>query len=131
MGLPVFVSAWSLFNYSSASSRASETPTPYNSQTMALLESYKNFELHPSAVRTLAIVNDEALVSEGDISSVFIDAGKSGTGQISVYVVRKGDSLSTIARMFGVSVNTIVWANDLRGTTIKEGQRRLIISCAC
>lgn len=34
--------------------------------------------------------------------------------QTSVYVVRKGDSLSAIASMFGVSVNTILWANDMK-----------------
>lgn len=33
--------------------------------------------------------------------------------RISVYVVRPGDTLSEIAAMFGVSVNTIVWANNL------------------
>lgn len=34
-------------------------------------------------------------------------------GSISVYTVREGDSLSEIAEMFGVSTNTILWANDL------------------
>lgn len=53
-------------------------------------------------------------------------AGPSGTiadvvsspppDRISVYVVRKGDTLSEIADMFGVSINTIVWANNLGGT---------------
>jgi len=33
--------------------------------------------------------------------------------RISVYVVRPGDTLSEIAGVFGVSVNTIVWANNL------------------
>jgi murein DD-endopeptidase MepM/ murein hydrolase activator NlpD len=33
--------------------------------------------------------------------------------RISVYVVRQGDTLSEIAGMFNVSVNTIVWANSL------------------
>jgi len=33
--------------------------------------------------------------------------------RISVYVVRPGDTLSEIGAMFGVSVNTIVWANNL------------------
>ncbi len=32
----------------------------------------------------------------------------------SVYVVRQGDSISQIADMFGVSVNTILWANDMK-----------------
>lgn len=33
--------------------------------------------------------------------------------RISVYIVRPGDTLSEIGAMFGVSVNTIVWANNL------------------
>jgi len=36
-------------------------------------------------------------------------------GNISVYVVRSGDTLSEIADMFSVSVNTIIWANNLSG----------------
>lgn len=35
------------------------------------------------------------------------------TEQISTYLVRPGDTLSEIAAMYGVSVNTIIWANDL------------------
>lgn len=34
--------------------------------------------------------------------------------ETSVYVVRKGDSISQIADMFGVSVNTILWANNMK-----------------
>jgi murein DD-endopeptidase MepM/ murein hydrolase activator NlpD len=34
--------------------------------------------------------------------------------QTSVYVVRAGDSISQIADMFGVSVDTILWANDMK-----------------
>jgi murein DD-endopeptidase MepM/ murein hydrolase activator NlpD len=48
--------------------------------------------------------------------------------QISVYVVRKGDSLSQIASMFGVSVNTILWANDMKkGDKLTEGEILLIL----
>ena len=47
--------------------------------------------------------------------------------QISLYVVHEGDSLSQIAQMFGVSVNTIVWANNLRGTVIAPGQTLVIL----
>ena len=38
----------------------------------------------------------------------------SSSDQVSVYVIRKGDSLSAIADMFGVSVNTILLANDMK-----------------
>ena len=75
----------------------------------------------------------------GDISIVdgalLPESGPSGevegihatSDQISVYVVREGDSLSQIARMFGVSINTIVWANDLSGSTITPGQTLAIL----
>jgi murein DD-endopeptidase MepM/ murein hydrolase activator NlpD len=35
--------------------------------------------------------------------------------RISVYVVRPGDTISDISDMFGVSANTIIWANNLSG----------------
>jgi LysM repeat protein len=41
---------------------------------------------------------------------------------ISVYVVKKTDTLNSIAKLFGVSVNTIVWANDLTNRKVIEGQ---------
>lgn len=49
------------------------------------------------------------------------------SGEISVYVVREGDSLSQIAEMFGVTANTILWANDLTSGTIHEGQTLVIL----
>lgn len=58
-------------------------------------------------------------------NAMIVHAGPSGTAadienstpadRISVYVVRKGDTLSEIADMFNVSVNTIIWANNLSG----------------
>lgn len=48
--------------------------------------------------------------------------------QVSIYVIRKGDSISNIAKMFGVSVNTIYWANDLKkGDKLKEGNTLVIL----
>lgn len=48
--------------------------------------------------------------------------------QISVYVVRKGDSLAQIAKMFNVTPNTILWANDLKkGEKLKEGDTLIIL----
>ncbi len=47
---------------------------------------------------------------------------------ISVYTVREGDTLSQIATMFGVSSNTIRWANDLGPRDpIRIGQELLIL----
>jgi murein DD-endopeptidase MepM/ murein hydrolase activator NlpD len=36
-----------------------------------------------------------------------------GEATIRTYIVKKGDTISTIADAYGVSVNTIVWANNL------------------
>jgi LysM repeat protein len=47
---------------------------------------------------------------------------------ISVYVVRKGDSISQIADMFEVSTNTILWANDMKkGDKLVEGDTLMIL----
>ena len=54
--------------------------------------------------------------------------GDSFTDQISVYVIRKGDSISKIAEMFDVSVNTILWANDMKkGDKLVEGVTLFIL----
>ncbi|MDP2651109.1 MAG: LysM peptidoglycan-binding domain-containing M23 family metallopeptidase, partial [bacterium] len=66
------------------------------------------------------------LISEGGEGVAFVDSGKFG-GQISVYVVREGDSLSTIADMFDVSISTIVWANDIKNNNIRPGQELIIL----
>ncbi len=47
---------------------------------------------------------------------------------ISLYTVREGDSLSIIADMHGVSVNTIKWANDITDVSlIQPGDTLLIL----
>lgn len=55
------------------------------------------------------------------------DDGDSSSDQISVYVVRKGDSISQIADMFNVSVDTILSANNMKkGDKLTEGDVLLI-----
>jgi len=48
--------------------------------------------------------------------------------QIAWYIVQDGDTLSQVADMFNVSVNTIVWANELSSSIdIHPGQTLLIL----
>ncbi|MBP6883809.1 MAG: peptidoglycan DD-metalloendopeptidase family protein [Candidatus Pacebacteria bacterium] len=48
--------------------------------------------------------------------------------QISVYVVRSGDTVSQVANMFGVTPDTILSANDMKkGDKLKEGDVLLIL----
>lgn len=47
--------------------------------------------------------------------------------KISVYTVEDGDTLSSIAQKFHVSVNTIRWNNNIAGSTITPGQKLTIL----
>jgi LysM repeat protein len=59
---------------------------------------------------------DKALLAYTGPSGTIADvASTTPSDRISVYVVRTGDTLSEIASMFNVSINTIIWANDLSG----------------
>ena len=46
---------------------------------------------------------------------------------ISVYEVKKGDSLAAVAKLFGVSKNTIMWANDLKSQNLVPGDTLVIL----
>jgi LysM repeat protein len=47
---------------------------------------------------------------------------------ITEYIVEPGDSVSSVAAKFGVSANTILWANDLsKGSVLKTGQKLVIL----
>lgn len=51
-----------------------------------------------------------------------------GSDLIFLYAVREGDTLSSIAKSFGVSVNTILWANELKNSrSIKAGDKLVIL----
>ncbi|MAG44327.1 hypothetical protein CL633_00330 [bacterium] len=48
-------------------------------------------------------------------------------GGVVRYTVQKGNTISTIAQIFGVSENTVRWANNLSGDLIKPGQELVIL----
>ncbi|MBP7831553.1 MAG: M23 family metallopeptidase [Candidatus Pacebacteria bacterium] len=51
-----------------------------------------------------------------------------GEATIKTYVVKSGDTISSIAEKNGVSINTIVWANNLdRKATLKIGEELTIL----
>lgn len=73
-----------------------------------------------------------ALVSSGPVGDDIIETSKrANSGEINVYVVRQGDSLSQIAEMFGVTTNTILWANDINNvSSIQPGNALVILPVA-
>jgi len=104
-----------------------------NSQTIALLSPATNIDPKPSVGGgDIAMVGGVALLSQDGPSGTAADvetAPPEATA-ISVYTVHKGDTLGGIAKMFGVTVNTIKGANDLQGGVIHEGDTLIILPIA-
>ncbi|HDO23830.1 MAG TPA: LysM peptidoglycan-binding domain-containing protein [bacterium] len=104
-----------------------------NSQTVAILEGIHNSNNETGrGGGDITIVSQSALLPNSGPIGTIVDVEEKevshNQGQISVYVVRDGDNLSEIAKMFGVSVNTIIWANNIkRGNLISVGQTLIIL----
>lgn len=75
------------------------------------------------------LVEENALVPNAGPSGggSLLLSNKPGSDQISIYVVREGDTLSQIAEMFDVTVNTIKWGNDLSSNTLRPGDTLVIL----
>lgn len=117
--LPQIASAnvFGLFSQANAETNDSNYSINENSQNIQIVESNSG----PSSTTTLLssdnLINSESalnpsvgpLGSSLDISQIPVDGG-----QINVYTVRSGDTIASIAQMFGVSKETIIEANDLK-----------------
>ena len=130
--LPVSASAgfWSIIsNILQSPTQSVASVHQYNSQNIALLQATVNSDpVLAQGGGDITIVNDTALMPEAGPSGTMADITSSdNNGHISVYVVHKGDTLSQIAKMFDVSVNTIVWNNDIKSGLINEGQTLIIL----
>jgi murein DD-endopeptidase MepM/ murein hydrolase activator NlpD len=98
-----------------------------SSQTIALFKPVV-VDADPTSAEVEVDTNSEAMQATAGslrISTEDIDFPTSDT--ISVYEVKKGDSLATIAKLFGVSKNTIMWANDLKSQTVSPGDTLIIL----
>ncbi len=108
-----------------------------NSQTIALLEANTSpasvLEKGDSEIdenSNVNIVADNALLpATGPLGvSDGIEIEDFSFDEVSIYVVRAGDTLSMVAEMFGVSVDTVLSANDMqKGAKLKEGDVLLIL----
>lgn len=111
-----------------------------NSQTMELLQAnvlsvptFKDDKTKDNEVNTnvdVNIVSDNALLPATSPLGTLDGIGGAdfSSSEISVYVVRSGDTFSQIADMFGVSVDTILSVNEMqKGDKLKEGDVLLIL----
>lgn len=112
------------------SAKTIDIQTAPNSQNISVLQAAVNYDPNPNkSSDSIAMISGNALVAEIGPSGTVSDIENENTNtQISLYTVRKDDTLSDIAKMFDVSVNTIIWANNLeRNTAIKEGDTLIIL----
>ncbi len=61
----------------------------------------------------ITIVKDTALQPETSLLGSGADAYEEDSDDISIYVVREGDTIKSIAAMYDVTPETVAWANDL------------------
>lgn len=118
------VSADTLLDNNSAS--VSNLASDYS----GLLHSAVNYNPDPHKNETdMVVVSDSALLSESGPSGTIMDVELEPVfTQISTYTVHKGDTLEKIAEMYDVSVNTIVWANNIsRKGALAEGTTLVIL----
>ena len=73
----------------------------------------------------LVATQNNALVSTRNPLGILPSIG--GSDQIVVYVVQAGDTPSAIAARFGISLNTLLWANNLRSAAAIHAGDSLII----
>lgn len=109
-------------------------PLQYNSQTLGLLEvkldEQKVVNLENYGGPRIAIATDGALIPEFSPASVDYEIAEvtSSTGQIVIYTVQSGDTISEIAERYGISTNTIKWANGIKkGDSISIDQELVLL----
>lgn len=117
----------SLFEGSSAIAKTVSFTQAQNLQTIALLQAPANIDPNLSTIADIVPVNnDDVLVA--DLVGANAAPDNNFNTQISTYVVRDGDTISSVSKMFNVSTNTVLWANNLNGRSIlKVGQTLTIL----
>jgi murein DD-endopeptidase MepM/ murein hydrolase activator NlpD len=131
--IPLSLQVKTIFAFFSVATAEAPTPVEYaqdtNMQLMPILRAAIHNDPNPAKGGGDIIVEDGALVPFGDIDGKNeVANSKTENGEISVYVVREGDTLSEIAAMFDISDKTILWANSLTNANkIRPGDSLVIL----
>lgn len=69
----------------------------------------------------MQLTGEDSLIS--DLSALTTNVSQNQREEVVTYTVQRGDTISGIAAIHGVTANTILWANNLTSSSyIKEGQ---------
>lgn len=116
----------SFLSFFTKTTEAESLETQPNSQNLFLPQPVRISK--DSKKQLLAIDNNALSPKTGPLGTELDVEDLAETDDISVYTVRGGDTLPQIAKMFDVSVNTILWANGLnKKDKIKEGDALVIL----
>ena len=123
----------SLFSFLSSiwgqpvSAKTDQIASSSNSQTIALLQAATNIDPNPDKAGEITpIISGETLVADIAMTNDTSTDAPINT-QISTYVVQSGDTASSIAKMFGVSVSTVLWANNISSKSALHAGDTLVI----
>ena len=68
-------------------------------------------------------VQESSFLANNPVSTDYLETGSFKRNQVVVYEVQQGDAISFIASDYGVSVNSILWANNLTSAnSLRVGQ---------
>lgn len=114
-----------------AAAKADDGSTPVmHDAELDLLAAATNPDPNPAkGGADIQMTEGAALISNSgpNGSIVYVESRKS-KGAITTYTVQEGDSLSTIAETYGVSMNTVLWANNISDAKlIKPGMDLVIL----
>ena len=127
--MPRAAGAFWPFSVTQASDGASSVPMLHDS-SLNLLEAAVNPDPNPAKGRGgISTTGGSALIAYTGPDGTIADIDRNySSGRISTYAVREGDSLSEIADMFDVSMNTILWANNLSSKeAVRPGMTLVIL----
>lgn len=126
-----FISIFSSVFVNKNIEKAEEISIPEaNVQKMTLLVAPLTSSTDKNSKNTLAnaIVNDGALTNENTSIGSGSVADPYTSDRISLYTVHQNDTIEQVAKMYNVSVSTILWANNLnKGSTLKPNQVLVIL----
>lgn len=100
-----------------------------NLQTFALPQPAMNIDPTPArGGGGITIVDNSALLPQEGPSGTIADIEKPANPQVSLYIVRSGDTVSSVAKLFKIDQGTILSFNNLKkGARLVEGQDLVIL----
>ena len=122
-----------LYNFLSGTNTNAQVQVQTPAPLPPLLESQQNLSISEDGVLNptslddipLQVTDDAALVAPRNPIGVYADVSHD---EIVVYTVKSGDSPTSIAKRFGITLNTLLWANDIRNaSSIRVGDQLVIL----